>query len=874
MLIMLNSLAVPLKADEDVFAVKDNATRLEETFDSYREAVDYYEEKLEEYDNLLLYINDRLIMMEYGIVQFNTDEACSLEIDYYSTSKNEDDLINGCYGIDAAYLKTDYDKDRVYFMVSNDIGYTSMDNVILRPFEKIETGLSVYQNHDRFTHNIMSQLDHDFYSYSIDLDDRLDFLSEGDFYSYDGHYFYDDFRTMIDDYRNDTRENSISETPYYNYYQYLPHRSITNYSSEELNSYINESLAINGRLARYDDSNLDSAADEVNRSELYGNIEDFFIAESLYGTNAMMLISSAMYESSYGRSLSSYSENNLYLSSAHLGEADSADSRYDSVADSIYAHSRYFISARYSNHRRSDYYGTFYGNKVSGINVNYSPDQYFGEKCASMYYLLDYRLGNRDRNDRALGIITDKDSVTFYHDEELNSRWFTLSDISEMSFVILGEYEGSYLISIDNSFNDDYEYDFDESVAYISKDSFSCTLNEDRIRGYDLSYVHYDLSGGQICGYSEIDLFEGCNPKPYKEHYEYIGTDENNTAQYKYIEAIDLIKSFNNVVELGKDIDLNSSLLRVFYEDSTYRDVEVNTDMISGYDRNSEGEQNIRITYNGVSIDKKITVSSELKELRSAIDEAIENKDYQFVKNNLPRLKYQLSFDQIRNIDRSLNEADNRNYYIEDRTRKHDISISGLDLALSEMSGLRYFGDTYYVILRNAPFLDADALKKHSEGYDFEVVDSHNISFRFNFENIELLSPVIVQIDIPDKRSDMIYSVYHLARNGDVIKMRTTQSDNYIQYMAKESGSYVILSRPSVNEYHIADTVENLSYENMGIDNHRNNYRLFAIGVISLIGIIGIVLYYVMYNRNERLWKEFRRSLPTQGIVQEEKPKS
>lgn len=873
-LMMFNGLIMPLKADEDLFVIRDNESDLEENFGSYNEAYSFYEENLENYDNLLLYENDRLIMMEYGIVEFVTDQACTLEIDYYSLDKEEDDLLNGCYGIDGAYLSSDYSKDRVYFMVSGDSGYTSFDNVILHPYEELKTRISSYQNNDNFSHNIMSQLEYDFYSDSLPLDDRLDLLDEGTYYSYDGHYFYDDFKAMIDDYRNGSRENACNEEPYYNYYLYLPHRSVSNYSSSELEQYFNETLAIEHRMDHYDDSNSDGAGDEVNRSELFGNIRDFFIAQSLYGTNAMMLLSSAMYESSYGRSESAYNENNLYLAAAYLSDEQNEKKRYDSVAESIYSHSKYFISSRYANHRRSDYRGTFYGNKISGINVNYSPDHYFGEKSASMYYKLDASLGYKDKNDRALAIIKDKDSVIFYHDEELSSRWFTLYDISEMSYVLLEECDEAYRIGIDNSFNEEYEYDFTDSYAYIPKDDVFLILNQDKAKDFDLSYIHYDLGGGNILGYEEIDLLEGSEPKPYREHYEFTGINEDGVAQYKYIEAVDLIKPFTKNQEAGKDIDLSGGLLRVFYEDSSYSDVELNSDMISYYDQYEEGEKTIRITYNGVSIDTDVVCSSQLSELRSTIKEAINNRDYEFLKANIFRIRYPLSFEEIRRIDKDLNEKSKRNYYIDDKTKRYDISLSGLELGLSEMNGFRYIGDTYYVQVRNVPYLDRLNLQKHATGYGFEVVDAHNISFRFNFENIELSAPIIVQIDIPDKRSDLIYSVYHLSKKGDVVKMRTTQSEHFIQYMAKESGSYMVLSRPSVNEYHISDTIENLSYANMGVDNHRNNFRLFLIEIICLSGIIGIVFYYVMYNRNQRLWKEFRRSLRTQDTVQEEKPKN
>ena len=59
------------------------------------------------------------------------------------------------------------------------------------------------------------------------------------YYSYDAHYFYTDYFKMIDDYRNGTSTNAINvNNPYYNYYQYLPLHSQTNYTAAELNAFI------------------------------------------------------------------------------------------------------------------------------------------------------------------------------------------------------------------------------------------------------------------------------------------------------------------------------------------------------------------------------------------------------------------------------------------------------------------------------------------------------------------------------------------------------------------------------------------------------------------------------------------------------------
>lgn len=876
-LTLLSSSFIPVYADDEVFAVYDVDNTFKEEFDNYNEAYRYYQNHLDEYQNLILCRDDKVIHMEYGIVEFLSNEACDLNIDYYSTLKKEDDLINGCLGIDGAYLETSSNGSRVYFVLSGDRGYTSIDNVILRPYETLNTRISSYSNNDEhFIHNIKSQLAYDFYSYSIELDDKLTFLNNGDYYSYDGHYFYDDFYTMIDDYRQETYENSLNETPYYNYYQYLPHRSLTNYELTEIENYVYETLGINNKLNHYDDINNDSAADEINRSQLYGEIHSFFENESVYGVNALMLLSSGIYESSYGRSLSSYNSNNLYHQSAYDSEIESNNDRYDSVASSIYSHSKYFISSRYSNHLRSDYKGTFYGNKLSGINVNYSIDPYYGEKSASTYYQIDSALGYKDKNSYAVGIVNNS-SLNLYIDENLDTRRYTLNNIEELSFVILEENDESYKINVDNSFNNDYRYDFEKSSFYVSKEAFSYILNEDKIHDYDLKEIHFDFNGGTYNDYSSIDIKtnkENITIKPYKSHYEFIGYDENNVAKYKYIEAIDLISSFNDTVELYQNIDLTSGVIRVFYDDKTFKDINITSDMISYFDNTKEGNQTINITYNGVSIEKQITVSKGLYELRNDVAKAIDKNDYYLIKDSLNKINYHFSFSDIRKIDLGLKEINKRNYVIDDKTDRYDISLSGLDLAIKDLKGLDIFGNTYYVVIKNIPYTSENTIYNHAKGYGFDIVEGMYLTFKFNFEEVELSSPIIVQVNLKDKRNDLVYSVYHLSKNGDIIKMRTTQSENYIQYMANESGSYLVLSRESANEYNIHDGVEDLSYENMGFDSHRTNFSLFLVVVVSLLGIIGIVVYYLMENRNKELWKDFKKSLRTQESVLEEKPKN
>ena len=372
-------------SEEQPYRVYDLQSGFSENFDGYDAAYASYEENRDSYDNLVLAEKDRVIRMEYGIVEFKTDEACSLVLQYESIDKGQTDYLNGCYGIDALYLDTTYGGE-VSFLIGGDHGRILLEDVILHPLGELNTRISSFTSKDgRLIHNIMTQSDFDFYTRTFALDDAPSFMEEGKvYYSFDSHYFYDDLKVLTDDQRQNMHENALNEPGYYNYYQYLPYRSYSVYTPEDVKNYLSDTLGIDGRLCHYIDLNGDNAADEINRSQLYGEEGEFFACQQAYGTNAMMLLSCALNESAYGKSRASFAQNNLFASTAFENDEQRENGRYDTVADSIYAYARYFISSRYSNIRRSDYRGTFFGNKAGGINVNYSIDPYYGEKRASV----------------------------------------------------------------------------------------------------------------------------------------------------------------------------------------------------------------------------------------------------------------------------------------------------------------------------------------------------------------------------------------------------------------------------------------------------------------------------------------------------------
>ena len=172
--VVLTMVFVGVKADENLYRVSDSSysgyDELLKTT-SYEEAYTFYLENKDDYHNLVLFENDRVIDMEYGIVEFKVEDGCKYNISYKDINNNSDRYLNGCYGIDGAYLGTSNDGKNVSFVVSNSFGYTSSDNVILHPYESLDVRLSTYTIENGYLyHQVKTQLNTYFYSSNILLD--------------------------------------------------------------------------------------------------------------------------------------------------------------------------------------------------------------------------------------------------------------------------------------------------------------------------------------------------------------------------------------------------------------------------------------------------------------------------------------------------------------------------------------------------------------------------------------------------------------------------------------------------------------------------------------------------------------------------------
>lgn len=225
------------------------------------------------------------------------------------------------------------------------------------------------------------------------------------YYSYDGNYFYTDINQLISDAKLDNHNNAInSNNPYYNYYQYLPGRSKTSYTSDDINRYFEQ----------YTPSD-----------SLLRNTGSYFIkAQNEYGTNAALLVGIAMNESDRGTSNLAKTKFNVFGTNAKDGYVEGAD-KFSSIEECIIRVSNYSFSNGYFNPKSWKYNSSSLGNKSLGANVRYASDPFWSEKAISRMYQLDKFLGGdtglKDYNRYLLGMYTNETSVKNTLNKELYS---------------------------------------------------------------------------------------------------------------------------------------------------------------------------------------------------------------------------------------------------------------------------------------------------------------------------------------------------------------------------------------------------------------------------------------------------------------------
>lgn len=409
-------------------------------------------------DRVILDEDGTVLDMTYGAVNFKT-KSISETTTIGHVGFRYPTYVNGQYNVDGVFLGAE--GTTVYGLIAGVRFEVVNREVELIPDVHLNNSYSHYEVvAGELVHNITYDLKTSSFGSIGAIDLAPSYLEEGvRYYSYDNHYFYTDFRMMTDDLRQHTHTHAVNaDTPYYNYYQYLSFRSKTNYTAEELNTYLSAHVS--------------------STSGLYDTGADFINAQDEVYINAAMELAFAIHESGWGSSRIARDKNNLFGINAVDSDPYGSATSFDTVQDCIEYHVQYFLGTRYFDPGYYVSYGTNFGNKYQGMNYKYASDAFWGEKIAKHYYNMDKALGFKDRNHYTIALLhpeaigyygPDKGSPVVYDPETYTYQGLWVP------FAVMKEKDAFYQLRLPLALNDSQTMDAFEvmgptDVFYVDKD--------------------------------------------------------------------------------------------------------------------------------------------------------------------------------------------------------------------------------------------------------------------------------------------------------------------------------------------------------------------------------------------------------------------
>ena len=255
------------------------------------------------------------------------------------------------------------------------------------------------------------------------------FLSSGaKYYSWDGGVFLDSL-------------GQAAGTAY-QYFNYLPARTATNYSAEELNSFIDSELARLEGLYKKNPAMFKDFKDATMRSKLKGLGNYLKEAEEKYEINALMILGMAIHESYYGMSYLAQDRNNLFGMNAIDGDENQAE-HFETPEQAIDALATRYLNKNYINPLGRHANGAAFGNKSRGFNVKYASDPYWGQKISGHIYRADKALGHKDFGHYTIGETVSSNIKVYNSAEDISSNEQFTYLKEKMPVVILDTVNGS-----------------------------------------------------------------------------------------------------------------------------------------------------------------------------------------------------------------------------------------------------------------------------------------------------------------------------------------------------------------------------------------------------------------------------------------------
>ena len=876
---------------------------LEGAYESFQQAKNEYNNIKESYVNLGIVKDGQTYEAEYALALFHVNDACDFEVEYTNTSDGTTGTINGCYGDDAAYLYTDDSGKYVTFASSGVTAQAKVSDVTVVPLQNIFVNLSMFTIRDGdLYHMIKGEMDDDYFAYIIDLGPKPEYLEEGKaYYSYDGHYFYSDDKLyeMLDDYRNGIRDSSVNpEDPWYDWYQFVSHRTLSHVTEEMLRQYFEETMGVSGPMTTYYDNDKDGIGDILNQSQLYGMQNIFMQAQYEFGANALMMLAVSQSESGSGRSSLSYTRNNLFSHAAYDNNEEAERGRYNDIRSSVISHAKYYLSGSYLSPMKEQYNGGFFGNLAAGMNVRYSSDPYWGEKMASAYRNLDETMGTGDGDSVQIGIRTVENEAIVYREPNTSSPIYTTGEMPDMAFVILDEIENDdgtwYEIQSDATLDEDgsvdlsYYYSWKNDRAYIKADAVQLLIGK-RQETPEYAEVKFQAGDGAFAGGEETVHYElpvgsdAVISEPRGKDISFSGFDMDlqnveedieYTAQYRNVVSMEFASLPRTEYELNDRIDLRNGQVLVRYEDGTEAVRQLTTSNVSGYDMSVAGDQDVLVESDGKQESFTISVSEEKDVQRAKIKDKIlgmigyyagrtQYTDDQVsqileVKKEMDAtVQPYLTQPDLRAFDTILRGAyrDKINYVVADNP--YGLAVSGLSVSIpleeGQLERSEADEDTYRISIEKGISKDAEeAMTKYADYLGQTVLESFTISLAKNMEVTPMKGPLLCTVTRPaNSAGGDVFLVLNYTENGDVVQCYTRQTTNTISFMTEGTGEFLLMRMSTSNQYMGEDPVETLTQESNSAD-IRGIIANVALGALLLVVIVFTAMYFLGKRRRKK----------------------
>ena len=614
------------------------------------------------------------------------------------------------------------------------------------------------------------------------------------YYSFDGNYYYDELIKMLEDYKTNSTGRAINKEPYYAYYLYLPNRSQTSYTADDLNFIIQQKgyyAQPNPSIKYVDDNgNFIGGIDRNGLSKLVGVGQDFIDSQEHYGVNALLTFSAAINESASGTSAIAFAKNNLFGHNAYDSCPFTCSTTYQSVRDAIFEHAR-LTGENYNNPNHLYYHGSHYGNKGSGMNVMYATDPYRGEKAAQNYFLADNSYGRADYYYNTIGVKQRYEDINVYESPNNNARIIynvnnDTENVPNIPLIVLDKFESDNTtwykiyteIGLDSNKNISSIYNRNYSIGYVKADELYVANKQPTINAQDIK-----TTIGQQVNLKENVTAHDAEDGDISSKIQYTtNVDFNKAGEYEVTYTVKDKSNFNKSVTHKIIVEKNEEPIKVEEEKNILEKVSMNNtkkdayyymyyiknidgslylkgyNTISGIDNNLENNISYKIIFENVETGEIIEQNATRITDRNSIPFTPISKDtqdytyswfeYKYDFKNIPSGNYKTYVLAYNDKYYSLSTISNKSYNKQETSYVGDKSVI-IYCDFNDRSGALYFNvrdntlavktgshvynqyDTYDKISFENNLL---YLKGISYSYGMDLSSSSNVSRKIIFE--------------------------------------------------------------------------------------------------------------------------------------------